>query len=96
MTIFKWRFVSNLILTAALLFPVPGFTQTLPEGQGREILFTACTVCHGLDNITQPHKRFSAEEWEFYVYDMVARGAPVDEDDIETVKRYLIDNFAAR
>ena len=84
------------VLFIICLVPITADAQSLPEGPGRDILFTACTVCHGLENITQPHKTFTAEEWEFYVYDMVARGAPMNKDDIETVKQYLIDNFAAR
>jgi hypothetical protein len=94
--IFRWNFVSQMIFITAFLFPAAGIGQSLPEGRGRDVLLTACTVCHGMDNIIQPHKKFSAEEWEFYLYDMVARGAPMDEGDIETVKQYLIDNFAVR
>ena len=83
-------------LFITVLLPINATAQGLPEGPGRDILFTACTVCHGLENITQPHKSFTSEEWEFYVYDMVARGAPMNEEDIERVKQYLIDNFAVR
>ncbi len=90
------RIFSPFFVYFFLMVPAMTVAQNLPEGQGRDILFTACTVCHGLENITQPHKSFTAEEWEFYVYDMVARGAPMNEDDIETVKQYLIDNFATR
>ena len=84
------------VLFIAVLLPFAATAQNLPEGPGRDILFTACTVCHGLENITQPHKSFTEEEWEFYVYDMVARGAPMNEDEIEMVKQYLVENFAER
>jgi hypothetical protein len=36
----------------------------------------------------------SASDWEFTLYDMIARGAPVHEEQIEVVRQYLIDNFA--
>ena len=35
----------------------------------------------------------TAEQWEFILYDMIARGAPVHAEDIERVKQYLVDNF---
>ena len=89
---FKGHLFYVLFITGFL--PLTVTSQSLPEGPGRDILFTACTVCHGLENITQPHKSFTEEEWEFYLYDMVARGAPMSEDDIERVKQYLVDNFA--
>ena len=85
-----------LLLAACLLGPAAAAAQNLPEGPGRDLMLQACTVCHGLDNITSPHKPLTESEWEFYVYDMVARGAPMARDDIEVVKRYLIDNFAVR
>jgi hypothetical protein len=86
--------VKILVLTAALCLPVISWGQNLPDGPGRDKLLTACTVCHGLDNITNSHKKLTAEEWEVYLYDMVARGAPLHKNDIEVVKQYLIKNFA--
>ena len=70
--------------------------QGMPDGPGRDRILTACTACHGLDNITNPHKKLTAEEWEVYFYDMVARGAAIREDEMETVKQYLIDNYAVK
>lgn len=66
----------------------------LPEGEGRDVMISACTACHGLANIVNPHKPLSTEEWEYYLYDMVVRGAPVHQDDLEALRRYLVENFA--
>ena len=63
-------------------------------GEGRDQILFACTGCHGLDNITNPHKPLTAEECEIYLYDMVVKGANLTVDEIEPVKRYLIENFA--
>ncbi len=85
-----------LLLAAGIILPVVGHSQGLPAGEGMEKILTACTACHGLDNITNPHKKLTAEEWETYFYDMVARGAAIHENEMETVKKYLIDNFAVK
>ena len=63
-----------------------------PDGQGRETLFVVCIQCHSLSRITDA--KLSASDWEFTVYDMISRGAPVHDDEIAALKQYLVDNFA--
>jgi hypothetical protein len=36
----------------------------------------------------------NAEEWELTLYDMIARGAPLHAEDLDIVRKYLIENFA--
>ena len=79
-------------LFAGVLTPMPALG--MEADRGMQIAVQACTLCHGFNNITDPHKELTAEEWEFYFYDMVSRGAPIYEEDLETVKQYLIDTFA--
>ena len=64
---------------------------TFPEGQGKEIIETVCSQCHGLNNISDASR--TKEEWESVVSDMVARGAPLLIDEIETVANYLAEHF---
>lgn len=90
----KWNMA--VLLVTGLLWPYAGQAQGLPPGKGMERVLTACTACHGLDNLTNPHKKLTAEEWEIYFYDMVARGAAIHEDEMEMVKKYLIDSFAVK
>lgn len=63
-----------------------------PNEPGRETLFLVCTQCHS------PGKMLSAdlsrEDWEFIVYDMISRGAPVHQEDIDVLIAYLQRNFA--
>jgi hypothetical protein len=66
--------------------------EVFPEGEGRETLFLVCTQCHALNRVTEAE--FTADDWEFIVYDMISRGSPVYKDDIEDLKKYLTDNFA--
>ena len=66
--------------------------EAFPEGEGRNEIFVACTQCHGLGHLTRVN--LNAQEWENAVYDMVARGASIDVDDLDSIKNYLINNLA--
>ncbi len=59
----------------------------LPEGEGKEIVETVCTQCHGLSNIT--NARYPLEEWRNVLYDMISEGAPLLDD----VAQYLAKHF---
>lgn len=81
-------------LLAGVLAPMPALSQDAAANRGMEIAVQACTYCHGFNNIAQSHKQLTAEEWEFYFYDMVSRGAPIYEEDMDAVLQYLIDTYA--
>jgi hypothetical protein len=83
------------VLAAGALAPATALAQGAEENRGMQLAVQACTYCHAFSNITDSHKPLTAEEWEFYFYEMVSRGAPIYEEDLEAVKQYLIDNFAA-
>jgi virginiamycin B lyase len=78
--------VAATIAAAALTFPV--FAQNpLPEGNGKKIIQTACTVCHELSRIT--NAGHTAEEWDTIVHNMVMMGATLKNDQIPVVSKYL-------
>jgi len=82
-------------LAAATIFlcPIVGWVQgPFPTGPGRNTVLMVCSQCHALTRITD--NDLNAEEWEFTLYDMIARGAPLHENDVDTVRMYLIENFA--
>ena len=60
----------------------------LPEGEGKEIVQTACAACHSLGNIT--NSGHSPEEWKTTVAMMLNVGANVPNDKVDTVLNYLI------
>ena len=83
-----------MALLAAVLLYIPLAAQeggALPDGDGKELVETVCTQCHGLDSVTG--YRRSTEEWKSVVNDMVSRGAPLFEDEVEAVAQYLGKNF---
>jgi cytochrome c5 len=63
----------------------------LPDGDGKKILQTACTACHGLDGVTSLHQDKAA--WEGLISSMVSNGAQVDTKDFPVLVDYLTKNF---
>jgi cytochrome c5 len=63
----------------------------LPPGEGRDVLATACTQCHGLGTIMA--MRDGPGGWKLQVYNMVIRGAQLTGPETETVISYLAANF---
>ena len=88
--------IKIFFLAAVLILPTTSWGQGLPEGEHRNKVIMACSACHGLDNIINPSQELSAEDWEFYVYEMIARGAPVRKEDIGDIVDYLADNFSTK
>ena len=87
------RPLHRLFLAVVCLIPLLTWSQNpFPEGEVRDTVLLVCSQCHPLTRIIDGE--MTAEEWEFTLYDMIARGAPVHADDIEPVRQYLIDNFA--
>ena len=85
---------SGIVISGLILFST-GITQSqeiFPAGQGRSTLFLVCVQCHSLNRVTEA--KLTAADWEFIMYDMISRGAPVREEEIDALKKYLVDNFA--
>ncbi|OFV93458.1 MAG: hypothetical protein A3H28_16630 [Acidobacteria bacterium RIFCSPLOWO2_02_FULL_61_28] len=62
----------------------------VPEGPGKAIFTSTCSVCHSLP----VNERGSREDWAETVADMVGRGAKFpSEQDKETLLNYLAANF---
>src|SRR5262245_5320290 len=63
----------------------------LPEGDGKKILQSACSACHGLDGVVRLH--LDKAGWEGLVSSMVSNGAQVDTKDYPVLIDYLVKNF---
>ena len=83
----RWLFVGVLMVGTA----GGAWGQALPEGKGKEVVEEHCTVCHGTANFTS--SRFSRQDWEFVVNDMIDRGALINEDDARIIVDYLTEQF---
>ena len=65
--------------------------QELPEGQGKALVQTACTQCHGIDVIVR--QRRSREDWTDVVSRMIGNGAELSDEDYSQVIQYLAINL---
>jgi mono/diheme cytochrome c family protein len=65
--------------------------QNLPEGEGRDVVESVCSQCHGLRYITD--SVLEREGWENIVADMMSRGAPLDDSEVDMVVDYLTASF---
>jgi hypothetical protein len=88
--------ISTAAALAAVAITVTGADalaqDSFPEAPGRDTLMLACSQCHSIGRMVQAD--LTANDWQFIVYDMIARGAPVHADDMAALTRYLQDNFA--
>jgi cytochrome c5 len=63
----------------------------LPDGDGRDVIATACSQCHALNVIMAG--RDGPVGWRRHVYNMVLRGAQLTPREADTVIQYLTTNF---
>lgn len=81
-----------ILLAGVLLAAGNARAQNLPDGPARQTVQSVCNQCHSLSYLT--NSRMTKSDWEYVVTDMVGRGAPLMEDEIQQVIDYLSANFA--
>jgi mono/diheme cytochrome c family protein len=79
------------VLTLAAGTPALAQPASLPQGEGRDVIATACSQCHTLNVLMAG--RDGPVGWKKHVYNMVLRGAQLSPREAETVIQYLITNF---
>jgi competence protein ComEA len=82
-----------MLLTGFIYLVLAADQQALPAGKGQEVVQQNCSGCHVLKVVTS--KRASKQQWSALVDQMIARGAEVPDEEIETVVDYLAKNFGA-
>jgi mono/diheme cytochrome c family protein len=73
-----------LAASAPLHAQAPG---GLPPGEGRELVASVCTQCHGLNTILAVHD--GPAGWRQFVNYMIMKGAPVREGEADAIVQYL-------
>ena len=84
-----WLAATIMIASAAFAFgqdPAP-----LPDGDGKKIVETKCTVCHDTSMITSEH--LDRAGWEDMVKVMIASGAEVTDQEMPVLLDYLVKNW---
>jgi len=79
-----------MAMTLGFFLPAQAQVQ-LPEGNGKEIVQKACTVCHGLGEIVR--SGYQGDDWRRIVPLMVGYGAPVSGAEMPVVIDYLAKNI---
>lgn len=93
----RWRRICSIILGVGLSCSgVTASAQSLPPGEGLELISLVCTQCHGVDYIIGASGKLTREGWDNALSDMIARGAPVEEKDRQVLLKYLQDNLASQ
>ena len=85
-----------LVAVIALVFTFPALSRAqnvqLPEGAGKAIVQTACTVCHDLERVVRETGN-TPEGWQTTLNNMVTLGAQVTPNQVKVVHEYLSGNF---
>lgn len=92
----NYRFWALLLLKLAFLAFTLLLLGTLvarcaPGTSGQDLVESECTRCHTLAPIEAETR--SRAEWEDVVYEMIERGADLNEQEVETVVDYLAENY---
>jgi mono/diheme cytochrome c family protein len=100
-TALPWIFIAFAFAAVASIAaqtqpPQPDDTKKvdLPDGDGKKILETACTTCHGLEEVVKFKGYNTKDEWRDVVVTMVKYGAELKEPEIETLVEYLSKHFS--
>jgi len=65
--------------------------DSLPDGEGRNLIRQACVQCHDLRNTVSQRK--TAAAWRRTINEMIWRGAPLMSDEAEIIAKYLAASF---
>ncbi|MBI4483329.1 MAG: MBL fold metallo-hydrolase [Acidobacteria bacterium] len=78
---------SILLRASQLTAQEPDPADSLPPGEGKELVTAACVQCHALRTAVAPQR--DAEGWKATVYDMISRGAQIFPEEAEVIIEYL-------
>ena len=70
---------------------LPEGATSLPEGEARTIILSACVQCHNLRNTVSQRK--TANRWRRTVNEMIWRGTHLTADEAKTIIKYLAVSF---
>jgi cytochrome c5 len=86
-------FIATIVMAAAAWGAAQNAQPTLPEGEGKTILETACTVCHSLKEVTKFQGYYARENWRDIVRTMMAGGAQLKDAQVPVLVDYLTKTF---
>ena len=85
------------LLCVALVLPLLATADEsqirLKEGPGRDLVIAKCAICHSLDYIPMNSPFLDPAGWQKEIEKMVKLGAPVQEEDVPVLLRYLNSSY---
>lgn len=78
---------SIAVVFAATSLAALASAQSLPKGDGKDVVEKVCTGCHGPEAIVATTG--TKAEWTDIVNDMAAKGADMEKDEKEKIIAYL-------
>lgn len=91
------RFGLLLAVAVGLLWGSAGIAfgqgESLPPGEGAQLMLSRCTLCHSLGIRILPRQDWAG--WEETVDRMIRFGAPVSPAEREVLIQYLVEHFGA-
>ncbi|HEX5280533.1 MAG TPA: cytochrome c [Micropepsaceae bacterium] len=66
--------------------------QSLPSGEGKDVVEKICAGCHDLDPITGSEGG-THDDWDMVVKAMIAMGADIKPEQEAVIANYLAQNF---
>ena len=85
------------LLLASMFITIPALAQEqvrLKPGAGLDAVTTSCSVCHTLNYIKMNSPFLTAKAWDAEVTKMRdGYGAPIDQDTVATIVKYLSENY---
>jgi cytochrome c5 len=69
----------------------PAKPVALPDGPGKDLVETQCSVCHDLERVAAIKR--DRQAWPVIVANMLAWGAPATPGEAKTIADYLAANF---
>ncbi len=82
-----------ILLPAAFAFSASlALAQTLPNGDGKDVVEKICAGCHDLDPITSSGGG-TRDDWDMVVKSMIDMGADIKPEQAALITSYLAQNF---
>jgi hypothetical protein len=92
----KTRIICLLILACCAAWPAAAQRAPLAPGAGKDVVETACGLCHSLSYIPMNSRFMAPGVWKAEVTKMrTAFGAPIDDDAADAIVAYLVANYGA-
>ena len=88
----KFRIATAALAVSGLAAIAAATAQSLPAGNGKEMVETICQGCHDLSPITTSIG-FSRADWETVVKSMIDMGADIKPDQATVIVNYLATAF---